>query len=66
MMEALQEVLQAVGVWGWLREQFPELSASQVLAVVSENFEGLVETLEKKKSPQEGTEGFQGAEHTKR
>lgn len=46
--EALREALQAVGVWPWLREQFPGLSDGELVAAVDGDFESIVGGLQRK------------------
>lgn len=55
----LREVLQAVGVLDWLREQFPDMNEAEILAAVDGNFDGVLGDLETRLAPE--TEGVQGA-----
>ena len=37
-MEALKQVLESVGVWGWLLGRFPDKSELEVLKMVHDDF----------------------------
>jgi hypothetical protein len=44
-MPELKQVLETVGVWSWLHEQFPDLTDDELLAAIRDDFGGLVEDL---------------------
>lgn len=47
-MDALQEILSSVGVWSWLREQFPHLNDGELLSAVADDFDGVIQALEQR------------------
>jgi hypothetical protein len=57
-MPELKQVLETVGVWSWLHEQFPDLTDDELLAAIRDDFGGLVEDLlEKWNGPTSGITG---------
>jgi len=44
-MPELKQVLEGVGVWPWLHQQFPAMTDDELLTALQDDFGGVVEDL---------------------